>query len=73
MDERAAAPTKYNRKLLIAFQKSGTKDLDAEIESFFDENAIPFNVAASSRCAFVIDESIKFAKQSPNFLIDPSS
>ena len=39
--------------------------MNSKIVSFFYENAIPFNVAAASSFALMIDESIKFAKQNP--------
>ena len=39
---------------LVASQKSGPKDLDSKIASFFYENAIPFNVAALSSFALMI-------------------
>ena len=77
MDERVPAPTKKTVESVTASQKSGTKDLGAKIASFFYENAVPFDVAASSSFALMIDESIKLAKQSPlqnyKFLIYPSS
>ena len=65
MDERVPAPTKTNVEHVMACQESGTKDMGAKIASLVYENGIPFNVAASSRFALMIDESIKTAKQSP--------
>jgi hypothetical protein len=49
----------------IASQMSGSKELDAKIASLFYEKAIPFNVAAPSSFALMIDESIKFARHNP--------
>ncbi len=57
--------TKAVESSLIASQKSGPKELDAKIASFFYENAISFNIAASSSFALLKDECIKFAKQNP--------
>ena len=39
--------------------------MDAKIESYFYENCIAFNTAASSSLAIMIEESMKFARQNP--------
>ena len=46
-------------------QKSGSKELDAKIASYFYENGIAFNTASSSSFAIMIEESMKFARQNP--------
>ena len=46
-------------------QKLGPKELDAKIASYFYENGIAFNTAASSSFALMIEESMKFARQYP--------
>ncbi len=45
--------------------KSGSKELDAKIASFFYENTIPFNVADSRSFAPMIKEALKFRQQHP--------
>ena len=39
-------------------QKSGPKELDAKIDSYFYETGIAFNTAASSSFALMIEESV---------------
>ena len=46
-------------------QKLGPKELDAKIASYFYENGIAFNTAASSSFALMIEESMKLARQYP--------
>ncbi len=66
MDGLLTPPTKKNvESTFTDSSKSAPKELEAKIASFFYENAIPFNVAASSSFALMIDESINFAKQNP--------
>jgi hypothetical protein len=45
--------------------KTGAKELDSKIASFFYENAIPFNVADSPSCAAMIEEAMTFRQQNP--------
>ena len=55
-------------------QKPGSEELDAKKASYFDENGIAFNTAASSSFALMIEESMKFARinqlQNYRYLID---
>ena len=44
-------------------KKPGSKELDAKIASYFDENGIAFNTAASSSFALMVEESMKSARQ----------
>ena len=46
-------------------QKTGSKELDSKLASYFYENGIAFNTAASSSFALKIEESMKFARQNP--------
>jgi hypothetical protein len=66
MDELLTSATKQSRNdSSIGSQKSGSKDVDAMIASFFYENGIAFNVADSSSFQNMIDECMKFSKQNP--------
>ena len=64
MDTLLTPPTKKSVEgSFMGSQKSGSKEVDAVIASFFYENGISFNVANSSSFGRMIDESMKFAKQ----------
>ena len=66
LEELVTPPTKKSvNSSLTATKKSGSKELDEKIASFFYENGIAFTVANSSSFALMIEESIKFAKQNP--------
>jgi len=66
MDTLLTPPTKKSVEgSFMGSQKSGSKEVDAVIASFFYENGISFNVANSSSFGRMIDESMKFAKQNP--------
>ena len=66
MDELLTPSTKKSvESSLMGIQKSGSKELDAKIASFYYENGIAFNIAASSSFALMIEESMKFARQNP--------
>jgi hypothetical protein len=66
MDEiLTPCPVKSAESSMKDFQKSGPKELDAKIASFFYENGIAFNTAGSTSFALMIEESMKFARQYP--------
>ncbi len=62
MEDLATSPTKQQsvESSLIGSQKTGSKEVNAMIASFFYENGISFNVSHSSSFGCRIDESIKF-------------
>ena len=51
MDELLKSPTKQSVKSSVIVSKSGSKEMDKTIASFFYENGISFNVADSSSFA----------------------
>ena len=65
MDELLKSPTKHPVESSVIVSKSGSKEMDKTIASFFYENGISFNVADSSSFARMLEESMRFAKQNP--------
>jgi hypothetical protein len=66
MDEiLTPCPVKSAESSMKDSQKSGPKELDAKIASYFYENGIAFNTAGSASFALMIEESMKFARQYP--------
>ena len=65
MDELLKSPTKQSVESSVRVSKSGSKEMDKTIASFFYENGISFNVADSSSFARMLEESMRFAKQNP--------
>ena len=66
MDELLTPCTKKSAKTSVTCtQKTGSKELDSKITSYFYENGIAFNAAASSSFALMTEESMKFARQNP--------
>ena len=67
MEDLVTSPTKQQsvESSLIGTPKTGYKEVDAMIASFFYENGIPSNIANSSSFGRMIEESMKFAKQNP--------
>ena len=63
IDDLVTSPTKES---VESPAKSGTKEMDARIASFFYENGIAFNVADSTSFISMIDESIKFRQTKPS-------
>ena len=72
-DELLTPCTKKSAKTsLTGTQKTGSKELDSKITSYFYENGIAFNAAASSSFVLMTEESMKlkiqfqkFARQNP--------
>ena len=62
----APCPIKSAELSMTDSQKSGPKEFDAQIASYFFENGIAFNTAAFSSFALMIEESLKFQCQSPS-------
>ena len=52
-------------KNAMVLQKSGSKEGEAVIASFFNGNCISFNIANSSTFGHMIDESVEFAQRNP--------
>ena len=65
MDELFKSRTKQSVESSVIVSKSGSKEMDKTIASFFYENGISFNVADSSSFARMLEESMRFAKQNP--------
>ena len=65
IDELLQPATKSLESFLTSSNKSGSKELDSKIASFFYENTIPFNVADSPSCAAIIEEAMTFRLQNP--------
>ena len=65
IDELLQPATKSLESSLTSSNKSGSKELDSKIASFFYENTIPFNVADSPSCAAMIEEAMTFRLQNP--------
>ena len=65
IDELLQPATKSLESSLTSSNKSGSKELDSKIASFFYENTIPFNVADSPSCAAIIEEAMTFRLQNP--------
>ena len=63
MNEILVSPLKQSVEYSVIVLKSGSKEVDSKIVSFFYENCISFNVADSWSFACMIEESIKYAKQ----------
>ena len=53
-----SSPIKLAESSMKDSQKSGPKELDAKLASYFYINAIAFNTAASSSFALMIEESV---------------
>ena len=51
--------------VIVTVSKSGSKEMDKTIASFFYENGISFNFADSSSFAHMTKESMRFTKQNP--------
>ena len=64
MDELLVSPSKQSVESSVIVSKSGSKEVNTKIASFFYENSISFNVA-ESRFACMIGNSMKYAKQNP--------
>ena len=74
MDELFKFPTKKSAALPVIVSKSGSKEMDKTIASFFYENGISFNVADSSsfaRMTRITEKSMRFAKQNHFKVIKP--
>ena len=66
MDELLTPCTKKSAKTSVTCtQKTGSKELDSKITSYFFGNGIAFKAAASSSFALMTEESMKFARQNP--------
>ena len=63
MDKLLVFPSKQSVESSVIVSKSGSKEVNTKIVSFFYENCISFNVADSSTFACMIEESMKYAKQ----------
>ena len=56
---------KSARTSVTCTQKTGSKELDSKKTSYFYENGIAFNAAASSSFGLMTEESMNFARQNP--------
>ena len=63
MDELLVSPSKQlvEYSVIVPWLKSGSKEVDTKMASFFYENCISFNFADSSSFACMIEERMKYA------------